>query len=1559
MIREHSFFKLLLLLLGTVLLSGCLAQKSGEKSANCPAGFAFDSKSRSCLAAGRAPQGVTSNITLDEDFNPLFINLPYTDANGDQAVSCEVSNPFFTSLFNIGTCSCAVGICQVLMVNVADASGQGFFSYKVVDATGEESLENQVNVKIQAVNDLPSLAVVSPGTLLESSNASNSTTGTNTLSANLTAFITGSDIETSAGLITYEVKSLSAGAALSGCMGSYGSGALASNSRNCTLTVSEQTLGTIQSYNFKVRAFDGQNYSPERDLTLTVNFDLDDLPTLSVSSTINSPSPVEDTSFTVSGMQLSDRDSSVAAATCTISDLVNLMQTSSCTCNASGSCQTTFLPVSDYNGSTSFKVSVANSQSSSVMTKAISVAAANDNPVAPLVSVYVLESDTIDGLTYNESDIELSEVTDSNYSFTNYAALRGFDADSGITSLSAIAMTSPSPDLTLNCAALSNTCSFNLLDGNASGTGAYNSASIIQGAGLQTITLRARAPGAFAGMTYQILHPVAMPPGGPFVSVTNWGLTVYAEAGVSTLGQIVDAINNSQKARRVFVAETAVPGAVTSGTDNAGSLTGGVDPAYVASYTMNSGTKTTNLGRFSISVINVNDIPVLCRPSPFSYNLSAINGCPEEGCVGAGSPVDEGIVPKLSGLMYYSKDKGICYASDTTLSTKWKIATSGFIPNQAINEKDRVIITGIKLHEGGGGNNDQADQLSIERVGATYSSNQLLFPDANITFKYDGIALHAAGVTPGASVDVTDAGASAHEEDFSIELTPVGTLFGSTTISFRIFDGVSYTDTISFTVTVNASSAQHKGWKSVAAFGPEIDRFNQVVGTPVCSFSLNHCQNGGACSGTSKPTFDADDNADGTIFFDSTANKCYRYDSTGATVAARWVEFQTYCPITSKNLEPNCSDISCYESGAPGFTPSRVGSSYVDSSTGECYRSVGTASPANWKRYVAAGSVTLTWEAFSLSGTGVIAGHNVYRKLKTETSFDYTKPINKTPLSSATRTYVDNGVNSFSPPLQGSVYEYEIAPIINSIPTQTNEVYKKMRVIVPNVNQAFVHRDIVNKRMCTMIAATDIDSSNHNRCTYTGFGSTIDGNFAYYDIGNDLIVDRFEVGCNYSKSGCDTADGACIGIDAPTGAADLGALYYQRSNGTCHYYNGVWQVFNNVLLGSNLDITQRSPEAGEQPLNSTGLPPLVNIDWTQAESLCANRLRVTGNASMANREYIQGLNTTSDLPADLPRRKQQIAYSLWDSETLTSSTITTREAGLSLNSSAKCNSSQASGLIGGYTDSDTPDSSSIYSLPGTFSSNIRSLATGNSYTSTCSSLFGVRDHIGNVKEWTKSGIECDYIGGGTRPNQCRGLTAAGFDPDFRPLGGNDPQILNYLLDNVIGYCGEDTNNNSLCDDTPITSWLLKNGNTFGLNVQSFNVPMGLPLLSNITTTFRPLDIPFDTGAPYNDLLDDCDNSGTADAFDVVPPACSYVTQYATAINSPSLTVSDLHEDGVAFNIADILNDSTAKRGFMATGGGYLDGNGAGVWSFETVPDEATRPDVGVRCLIEVDESEYL
>ena len=145
---------------------------------------------------------------------------------------------------------------------------------------------------------------------------------------------------------------------------------------------------------------------------------------------------------------------------------------------------------------------------------------------------------------------------------------------------------------------------------------------------------------------------------------------------------------------------------------------------------------------------------------------------------------------------------------------------------------------------------------------------------------------------------------------------------------------------------------------------------------------------------------------------------------------------------------------------------------YYNLKTKKCYRNITNSVPqdtADIEEIYAGASVTLEWNAFTISGTGAeLKGHNVYRRIaKSGYSFDYDSPINKTLIPSSQTSYTDNGTESKTPPIPGTVYFYEVRPVITvggiDMPTDTSEVYKTIRVIAPPNNMAFVHQSTLNK----------------------------------------------------------------------------------------------------------------------------------------------------------------------------------------------------------------------------------------------------------------------------------------------------------------------------------------------------------------------------------------------------------------------------------------------------------------------------------------------------------------
>ena len=753
-----------------------------------------------------------------------------------------------------------------------------------------------------------------------------------------------------------------------------------------------------------------------------------------------------------------------------------------------------------------------------------------------------------------------------------------------------------------------------------------------------------------------------------------------------------------------------------------------------------------------------------------------------------------------------------------------------------------------------------------------------------------------------------------------------------------------------------------------------------------------------------------------------------------------WVPFQTPCHISSSHEDTACRNAGlgeiCAGHGPPSFVPDERNTSYFDMENQRCYRSIDTTATTDWQEYRGFGRVSLSWNQFNSLGQGSISSYNVYRRLA-GTFFNYHNSLNKEaiPVNSMV-TYEDNAQNSFSPPLPGTVYYYEVRPVIHGIATNTDESYKTLRVMVPPSNMAFVHRWIANQSMCRLMNASSIDATSNYRCPFEGPGDTAsptEDNF--YDIGSDLLVQRFESGCSYT-SNCDTFDGECIGIEEPDGnvVAPSSAIYYSRrtgrchintstppggnlwsplnarcdfhpsacnnapclgttapavtpstpnvlyldqSAGQCHYHTGganwtpytcqfdrnacgappgvdcrgttnpggavsasIGTLFFNSTTGTCwqntngntawLDVTAELAAPYTDASNLVGnlavaeLPPLAFVDQEDAASLCSRE-------SISDIDIV-GFNAS--LRGKLPDRKEQIAYSAWNTEELSSGTISARERGLSLNSSSKCNTAEANGLDDFFHDIRSPDSNSLFTLPGTESSGIRSLMTGSSEMGTelCSSRYGVQDHVGNVGEWLAERVQCENF-------ECDGIvrgdplalsaTANHFIPGKSFATPPDPWA-GWRLDGLLGPCAETL---GACDRF-FSPWEIANEN---FSATRFSIPMGLPIDSDSNLyTIDPLDLTSSEIIPY---------------FVEIAP-------------TNGITESDLHNDTIDIQNELIEREANRCGGFVA-GGDYTKGDNAGRWHFTIAPcsDRGNKtqdttwttesPKIGFRCLYRI------
>lgn len=608
--------------------------------------------------------------------------------------------------------------------------------------------------------------------------------------------------------------------------------------------------------------------------------------------------------------------------------------------------------------------------------------------------------------------------------------------------------------------------------------------------------------------------------------------------------------------------------------------------------------------------------------------------------------------------------------------------------------------------------------------------------------------------------------------------------------------------------------------------------------------------------------------------------------------SSNWMSFNSYCNISLSSDETACSTYgsACMGSGAPVSSPTHADSFYYDRTNGTCYYSQDTNADNTvdaWATFTAPGYAKLEWGGFSISGSGSISGYNVYRRAAGG-SFNYDRPVNTSVISTSSLIFEDKVGNSISPPAPKKLYFYEVRPIINSIPTDTDDAFTTARIFIPPTNTAFVHRWIVNQDMCDKLNAST-DSANHFRCSYSGPGdSGAAPGSGFYDIGKDLIVDRYELGCPYTDNNdfpCSTTDGSCIGIQSPiTGSitASDGAIYYDRTEAICYERkSSAW-----VPVSGRFTY--------QYHLNTPKLPPLVNVTSREVDFICEG---LQSNNSYGTAASLHGYNTSFDVK--LPSRQEQLAYSLWDLDNNSDTEVSTLETGLSINSSSKCNSSAASGLETSYTDINIPDSTNFFSLPGTATSGLKTMMTGSTKTDLCQSRFGVQDSIGNVGEWTTDRVTCSSLSTCSSVINGEGVALANTTNVMRAADGSD-LFDRWRMDGTIGPC-VDADSDGTCD-SELTSWAYEDERFDG---GRFMIPMGLP----VHTDF-PLNNP-----------------------------SSLIDTFMSEIGPTSgITSSQLHDDTFIVNSGQIYMDQNTC-GSILTGGKHDTGNGAGSWSIEFTPCE--------------------
>lgn len=112
------------------------------------------------------------------------------------------------------------------------------------------------------------------------------------------------------------------------------------------------------------------------------------------------------------------------------------------------------------------------------------------------------------------------------------------------------------------------------------------------------------------------------------------------------------------------------------------------------------------------------------------------------------------------------------------------------------------------------------------------------------------------------------------------------------------------------------------------------------------------------------------------------------------------------------------------------------------------------------------------------------------------------------------------------------IYHYKIVPVLNGrelyyTDRGTSSPQNIVKVTLPPPNMALVHRLMANRLTCKELGLDYIRDKNlHYTCSYNGLGARSlstpwSNDQLVYDQGGDLLINRFELGCNFSRGQID------------------------------------------------------------------------------------------------------------------------------------------------------------------------------------------------------------------------------------------------------------------------------------------------------------------------------------------------------------------------------------------------------------------------------------------------------
>jgi hypothetical protein len=480
------------------------------------------------------------------------------------------------------------------------------------------------------------------------------------------------------------------------------------------------------------------------------------------------------------------------------------------------------------------------------------------------------------------------------------------------------------------------------------------------------------------------------------------------------------------------------------------------------------------------------------------------------------------------------------------------------------------------------------------------------------------------------------------------------------------------------------------------------------------------------------------------------------------------------------------------------------------------------------------GIIKLMWYDFQLSnGLGYLydyavshpattVEYRVYRKAhaaKYDTDYalkakvndtDWGSPINSTTINPQSTTLPNGNTLNFAEFIdytlthpyssdstkanEGAIFYYKVEAYVANKKVEFLGTYADsvIRVVLPPVNMAFAHRWMLNKAMCGDIGKTvetgDVDREDNYRCLYNGLGSTYDSTAsAYYaDMKGDLLIDRFKIGCNFSRGSSANActdvsfnkttapksffegaedstaklkkTGDCIGWSGTSGytpntrvKAIPGSIFYDRANRGCYINTTAagsldtsgkgtaWQLLTSI------DTSETTAEGSSKILPNTislvglGYGSLISTNNAYMPVLSSANQNNFYRTCQSNTVNINGVNFRKRLL----RRKEEVATFAMPTFI---SPANVRKVNYGTLMNRDCASNTITSLSSPTLATDLDLSLVNYpAVHSTGSSVYQTMVTGSGGTNSteaCFSVFGLQDISGNLNEILSDRVYC-------------------------------------------------------------------------------------------------------------------------------------------------------------------------------------------------------------------------